>query len=181
MISHNIWGPLPGRPDPSPETIKQSRRWISINISTSKCPHRHLGTVGPIFQVIQWVAGRSTKVGSSSRVTRPIWAQEGRLAKQGFSRAATHLLMPASALPRLNKNGYSKIRRARLFLGRLHLLTPVGVQRLIGLGRLGPKDPHSVRNHRFADLPRAATTSAKSHAARIVSQWTICRWVRAIF
>ena len=138
MISHNIWGPLLGRPDPSPETIKQSRRWISINISTSKCPHRHLGTVGPIFQVIQRVAGRSTKVGSSSRVTRPIWAQEGRLAKQGFSRAATHLLMPASALPRLNKNGYSKITRARLFLGRLHLLTPVETDRIGPAGAQGP-------------------------------------------
>ena len=143
MISHNIWGPPRGRPDPSPETIKQSRRWISINISTSKCPHRHLGTVGPIFQVIQWVAARSTKVDSSSPATRPIW-EEGRLAKQGFSRPQPTYLCPASALPRLHKNGYSEITCARLFLARLHLLTPVGAERLIGLGGLGPKDPHSV-------------------------------------
>ena len=143
MISHNIWGPLRGRPDPSPETIKQSRRWISINISTSKCPHRHLGTVGPIFQVIQWVAARSTKVCSSSPVTRPIWEEKGRLAKQGFSRSQP-IYAPASALPSLHKNGYSEITRARLFLARLHLLTPVGAQRLIGLGGLGPKDRHSL-------------------------------------
>ena len=50
----------------------------------------------------------------------------------------------ASALPRLHKNGYSEITCARLFLARLHLLTPVGAERLIGLGGLGPKDPHSV-------------------------------------
>ena len=86
---------------------------------------------------------------------------------------------PASALPSLHNNGYSEITRARLFLARLHLLTPVGPERLIGLGGLGPKDRHSVLCA-ITDLPIspcAATTSAKSHAARIVSQWTICRWL----
>ena len=86
--------------------------------------------------------------------------------------------MPASALPNLHKNGYSKITRSPFFLARLHLLTPVGAQRLIGLGGLGPRTRIlCCAQSQICRSPCAATTSAKSHAARIVSQWTICRWL----
>ena len=142
MISHNIWGPLLGRPDPSPETIKQSRRWISINISTSKCPHRHLGTVGPIFQVIQWVA--PARLRSALHPSNPAHLGGGQTCKAGLFPPATHLFMPASALPSLHKNGYSKITRSPFFLARLHLLTPVWGAETDRIGRVGPKDPHSV-------------------------------------